>query len=121
MNNHEKLSYVEFPASNIEATKTFFSAVFGWSFEDYGPEYVSFANEGLDGGFFKSDQKSLVSTGASLLVFFSKDIEATLRKVEGSGGEISKPIFEFPGGCRFHFIEPSGNEFAVWSDVAPAS
>jgi len=55
MNEHEKINYVEFPAKDIEATKAFFSTVFGWSFIDYGPEYTAFSNEGIDGGFFKSD------------------------------------------------------------------
>ncbi|HCH1474587.1 TPA: VOC family protein, partial [Vibrio parahaemolyticus] len=57
------------------------------------------------------------STGGALLVFYSSDIEGTLKKVSQSGGEIIRPIFEFPGGCRFHFLEPSGNEFAVWSEA----
>jgi predicted enzyme related to lactoylglutathione lyase len=119
MSVHEKLNYVEFPAANIQATKKFFSAVFGWKFVDYGPEYTAFSNEGLDGGFFKSDQKSLTANGAALLVFYSESIEDTLSRVVGAGGEVVKPIFEFPGGCRFHFTEPSGSEFAVWSDTVP--
>ena len=121
MNSHEKLDYVEFPAVNIGATKAFFSTVFGWEFEDFGPEYTAFSNQGLNGGFFKSEQKSLTSNGSALLVFYSAFIEDTFAKVERSGGRIVKPIFDFPGGCRFHFTEPSGNEFAVWSDKVPRS
>ncbi|WP_272165655.1 VOC family protein [Vibrio diabolicus] len=115
MNQHEKLNYVEFGAKDLESTKSFFSSVFGWEFVDYGPEYTAFSNQGLDGGFFKADCCSLTNTGGALLVFYSSDIEGTLNKVVQSGGEIIRPIFEFPGGCRFHFLEPSGNEFAVWS------
>ncbi|MDE1237020.1 VOC family protein [Vibrio aestuarianus] len=117
MNQHEKLNYVEFGAKDLESTKSFFSSVFGWDFVDYGPEYSAFSNQGLDGGFFKSDSCSQTKTGGALLVFYSADIESTLAKVIQNGGEISRPIFEFPSGCRFHFIEPSGNEFAVWSEA----
>ena len=118
MNDHEKINYVEFPARDIQATKSFFEAVFNWSFEDFGPEYTAFSNQGLDGGFFKSDLKSSSEIGSALIVFYSEDIESTQARVESSGGEIVKPIFSFPGGRRFHFIEPSGNELAVWSDVS---
>jgi len=117
MSKHLKLSYVEFPAKNIPATKAFFQAVFKWSFKDYGPEYSSFSDAGLNGGFFKSDLASSSKTGTALLVIYSKTLEVTQREIEEAGGEIVKPIFSFPGGRRFHFIEPSGNEFAVWSDI----
>lgn len=117
MNQHEKLNYVEFPTRDIAATKAFFASSFGWSFEDFGPEYTAFSGEGLEGGFFKSDLCSSTCNGAALLIFYSNDLEATLSKVESSGGKVIKPIFTFPGGRRFHFIEPCGNEFAVWSDM----
>ncbi|KZN30163.1 glyoxalase [Pseudoalteromonas luteoviolacea S2607] len=116
MNQHEKLNYVEFAAKNLDATKAFFNAVFAWEFVDYGPEYTAFSNQGLDGGFYRADMNSQPSSGGALLVFYSNNIQATLDKVEQHGGEIVKPIFDFPGGCRFHFKEPSGNEFAVWSE-----
>ncbi len=117
MNQHEKLNYVEFAAKDLKATKAFFSAVFGWEFVDYGMEYSAFTNQGLDGGFYKSDACSRTSNGGALLVFYSTDLEATLDKIMINGGEITQPIFEFPGGFRFHFLEPSGNEFAVWSET----
>ncbi len=117
MNEHEKLNYVEFSASNLAETKSFFSSVFGWEFEDFGPEYAAFSGEGLDGGFFKSEQSSSTNNGAALLIFYSNNLEDTITKVKDSGGKIIKPIFSFPGGHRFHFTEPSGNEFAVWSDA----
>ncbi|MBN8095625.1 VOC family protein [Vibrio vulnificus] len=117
MNQHEKLNYIEFAAKDLESTNAFFSKVFGWSFVDYGPEYAAFSNEGLDGGFFKSEHSSRTENGGALLVFYSSDIESTLDKVVKNGGDIIRPIFEFPGGCRFHFVEPSGNEFAVWSEA----
>ncbi len=116
MNEHEKLNYIEFSTTNISATKDFFQSVFNWSFEDFGPEYTSFSGQGLDGGFFKSEKTSLTSNGSALVVFYSNDLESTLEKVKKSGATISKSVFSFPGGHRFHFIEPGGNELAAWSD-----
>ena len=116
MNLHEKINYVEFPAKDLPATKAFFQSAFGWSFVDYGPDYTAFSNQGLDGGFFQSDLASSSEKGAGLVIFYSNQLEATLAKVEKAGGSIVKPIYSFPGGRRFHFTEPSGNEFAVWSE-----
>ena len=116
MKNQDKLNYVEFPCQNINGTKAFFEQAFGWSFVDYGPDYTSFSNQGLDGGFFKSDLCATTKAGSALLVFYSAHLEETLGKVQGAGGVIIRPIFSFPGGRRFHFTEPSGNEFAVWSE-----
>jgi predicted enzyme related to lactoylglutathione lyase len=116
MNQHEKMNYVELPAKDLAGTKAFFESVFGWSFVDYGPEYTAFENQGLDGGFFQSDLVSSTEKGAALIVFYSDQLEATLAKVEKAGGAILKPIYSFPGGRRFHFTEPSGNEFAVWGE-----
>lgn len=117
MNEHEKINYVEFPAKDIEVTKSFFTEVFGWSFVDYGPEYTAFADEGIDGGFFKSDLSVSTENGSALIVFYSKDLEQTQGKIEKAGGKIIKSIFSFPGGRRFHFADPNGNEYAVWSDI----
>ncbi|MCH9671785.1 MAG: VOC family protein [Gammaproteobacteria bacterium] len=115
MKYHEKLDYVEFPAQDLSATKQFFARAFGWSFEDFGTEYCAFSNEGLDGGFYQASLSSSPSTGGALLVFYSEDLASTQAKVVAAGGRITKDIFSFPGGRRFHFLEPSGNEFAVWS------
>ena len=117
MNEHEKINYVEFPAKDIEATKAFFTKAFDWSFTDYGPDYTSFSKEGLDGGFFKSDLSASTNNGSALIIFYSKNLEQTQQKVVQAGGTVINPIFSFPGGRRFHFVEPSGNEFAVWSDM----
>jgi len=113
---HEKINYVEFPAKNMAGTQSFFSKVFNWRFTDYGPEYTAFSNEGLDGGFFQSDNHTSTQNGSALIIFYSHDLETTLSKIEPAGGSIIKPIFPFPGGRRFHFTDPSENEFAVWSD-----
>jgi len=116
MNEHEKINYVELPSKNLEETKRFFTQAFGWEFQDFGPEYTAFSNQGLDGGFFKANLSSSTNTGAALIVFYSKNIEETQAKIKAAGGTIIKPIFSFPGGRRFHFSEPAGNEFAVWSE-----
>lgn len=116
MNHHEKINYVEYPAKNIAATKQFFESAFGWRFVDYGPDYCAFSNQGLDGGFYTSELASTSSNGAALIVFYSEQLESTEAKVKQAGGVINKEIFSFPGGRRFHFTEPSGNEFAVWSE-----
>jgi predicted enzyme related to lactoylglutathione lyase len=117
MSNHEKIDYVEFPSRNIEKTKAFFSAVFDWQFTDYGPDYISFSNEGVNGGFYQSDNTASTTTGSVLIVFYSNNLLETQGKIIEAGGEIIKAIFPFPGGSRFHFSDPNGNEYAVWSDV----
>lgn len=112
-----KINYLEIPARDLAATKTFFSAVFAWQFTDYGPEYVAFdSSAGLDGGFYLSKQAATAATGSVLVVFYSDDLAKTQAKIEAAGGEISQVVFEFPGGRRFHFLDPNGNEFAVWSE-----
>ncbi|MCJ7558428.1 MAG: VOC family protein [Gammaproteobacteria bacterium] len=116
MSAHEKISYLEFPSRDIAITKTFFSSVFGWSFVDYGPDYISFSNEGLNGGFYQSDLVASTERGSVLVVFYSKTLAKTQANIERAGGSIVKPIFTFPGGRRFHFADPNGNEYAVWSD-----
>ena len=116
MHKHEKINYVEFPARDIDAAKAFFTSVFGWSFVDYGPEYTAFSDEGLDGGFYRSELTVSAEMGSALIVFYSNALENTQQKIEQAGGSIIKPIFSFPGGRRFHFCDPNGNEYAVWCD-----
>jgi len=117
MNEHEKINYVEFPSKDLQATKAFFASVFGWSFVDYGAEYTAFSNEGIDGGFYQSNLTATTADGGALVVFYSKDLENTQQKIEDAGGSIIKPVFPFPGGRRFHFTDPNGNEYAAWSDI----
>lgn len=112
---HEKLNYVEYPARDLAATQAFFKAAFGWTFEQYGPDYAAFSGQGLDGGFYRADLAATAAQGSALLIFYSERLEQTLAKVTAAGGQIVKPVFAFPGGRRFHFTEPSGNEFAVWA------
>jgi len=116
MSEHEKINYLEFPAKDLAIAKTFFSAVFGWKFVDYGPDYTAFFEAGIDGGFFKSDLVVSSLVGSALIVFYSQDLVATQAKIEKEGGKIIQAVFSFPGGRRFHFSDPNGNEYAVWSD-----
>ncbi len=116
MTRNNKINYIEIPAQNIVATKAFFSEVFGWSFVDYGPDYSSFAAQGVDGGFFKSDLVVATKSGSPLIVLYSNELETTQDKIVKAGGKIIKPTFSFPGGRRFHFSDTNGNEYAVWSE-----
>ena len=116
MNIPNKINYIEIPAKNIESAKNFFADVFGWSFMDFGPDYSCFSDQGVDGGFFKSDLTLSTNNGSALIVIYSNNLQATLDKVESAGGVVIKPIFSFPGGRRFHFADTNGNEYAVWSE-----
>lgn len=111
--NDNRIDYIEFGAKDIPATKKFYSAVFGWKFTDYGPDYVSFEDGRLTGGF---DKAAAVGKASPLVVLYSSELEKTLSTVVKNGGTIVKEIFSFPGGRRFHFTDPNGNEIAVWSD-----
>jgi uncharacterized protein len=108
-----QMDYIEFPATNIDASKRFYGAVFGWSFTDYGPDYTSFFDGRLGGGFTTSARPA---KGGVLVVLYAKALEETRRKVIEAGGSITTETFEFPGGRRFHFADPNGNELAVWSE-----
>jgi len=111
-----KINYIEMPSRDLPATKRFFKNAFGWSFVDYGAEYASIVNAGIDGGFYKSEKKATTENGSVLVVLYSSELENALEKVISEGGEIIKDIFSFPGGRRFHFSDPNGNEYAVWSE-----
>ncbi|EMI45015.1 VOC family protein [Rhodopirellula sp. SWK7] len=119
MSKHESINYVEFPSRDMQATKAFFESCFGWTFTEYGPDYMSYSGETIEAGFFKSDQSARTANGSALVVLYSERLEETLAKVEKCGGTIVQPIFSFPGGRRFQFAEPSGTELAVWTDVKP--
>ena len=113
---HKTINYIEYPASDLDKTKAFFETVFNWEFTDYGPDYTAFKEAVLEGGFYRAPMVSDFSNGAALIVFYSNELEQTQAEIVEAGGLIVKPTFDFPGGRRFHFREPSGNEFAVWSD-----
>ncbi len=113
---HHKITYIEFSATDIERTKSFYAKVFGWSFQDWGPDYVSFAGAGIDGGFAKGEAHEGPGKFAPLIVLYSADLKATEAAIVASGGSIVVPTFEFPGGRRFHFSDGVGNVLAVWSE-----
>jgi uncharacterized protein len=105
--------YVEFPAKDLAQTEAFYTQAFRWVFTAYGPEYLAFEDGHLAGGFYQSD--AVPPRGGALVVIWADDLAGALQGVEGAGGVISVPIFEYPGGRRFHFTDPSGNELSVCS------
>lgn len=115
---HHAINYVEFAATDIPRTKQFYTHVFGWTFQDWGPDYISFnrATAGLDGGFRKTETPIVSGKDAPLIVLYSHDLGATEAAIIAAGGHIVVPTFEFPGGRRFHFADPAGNLLAVWSE-----
>jgi predicted enzyme related to lactoylglutathione lyase len=114
---HHKVSYIEFASTDIERTKKFYGSVFGWSFQNWGPDYISFAGEGVEGGgFYKTDPHDAQPKTAPLVVLYSANLEATEAAVVAAGGSIVVPIFAFPGGRRFHFSDGVGNVLGVWSE-----
>ena len=112
--DENKIDYVEIPVTDPAAARAFFDALFGWSFEDWGPDYVSFNDGRLDGGFRRSE--SPPPDGGVLVVFYSEDLERDRDRAVELGASISQDIFEFPGGRRFHFVDPLGNEYAIWGE-----
>ncbi len=110
---NNQINYVEFKANDLEKIKKFYHQVFGWNFIDYGPTYVAFSESGIDGGFEKTDENIVIGT---LVVLYHQDLDNIKGNIIEAGGKISKDIFSFPGGHRFQFIDPTGNELAVWSD-----
>lgn len=109
--NH--INYVEFKAKDFEGIKAFYTQSFNWLFTDYGPTYTAFSESGLEGGFEKSENEIV---NGVLIVLYHKNLDLIKTKIIESNGKISKDIFSFPGGHRFHFIDPAGNELAVWSN-----
>jgi predicted enzyme related to lactoylglutathione lyase len=112
--NDRKINYIEFTSADVERSKQFYASAFGWSFVDYGPDYASFsaASAGIDGGFMRGNP----NPGSPLVVLYAGDLAATEAAIVAAGGTITVPVFEFPGGKRFHFSDGAGNTLAVWSE-----
>jgi len=110
------IDYVEIPVTDLNKARDFFSELFGWSFESWGDDYMSFNDGRFDGGFRRAAEPA--PSNSVLLVFFSADLERDFARVQELGATISEEIFPFPGGRRFQFIDPTGNEFAIWSAVS---
>jgi len=111
---HHGIDYIEFSVSDMATAKRFYTAAFDWKFNNYGPEYAGIQRPGGEAGGLRLVPE--VSTGGPLVILYSEDLDATLTRVRDAGGRIVEEPFEFPGGRRFHFEDPSGNELAVWSE-----
>jgi hypothetical protein len=116
--NHHQISYIEFATPDIQKAKDFYVKAFNWSFQDWGPDYTSFRayEAGLSGGFRRSEPGQTAGAAAPLIVLYSTDLKATEAAIVASGGTITVPTFDFPGGRRFHFNDGVGNTLAVWSE-----
>jgi predicted enzyme related to lactoylglutathione lyase len=121
MGSDNQIDYIEFQATDPSATRNFFEQLFGWKFADYGPDYTSFEDGRIAGGFARAEKRSTIASGGVLVVFYHPRLEEVRQKVIDLGGRITADIFSFPGGRRFHFTEPSGNECAIWSEEAATS
>lgn len=114
MRAENRIDYIEIPVTDMKKSRAFFESMFGWTFQEWGDEYYSFNDGRLDGGLRFSSEPAPAS--GVLVVFFSEDLERDFGRVKELGGTISQDIFSFPGGRRFHFIDPVGNEFAIWAE-----
>lgn len=117
MTINTRINYIELPAHDLDAVESFYNKAFGWQFVDYGPEYRAFNDGQMDGGFYRSDASSTTRNGAALVILYADDLEQIREIVVKNGGVMVKEIFSFPGGRRFHFADPNGNELAVWSET----
>ena len=115
MHSHHAIDYIEFTVRDLAAAKRFYAAAFGWLFNDYGPAYAGIQGvDGEAGGLFQTDE---VRTTGPLVILYSENLAASVAAVKAAGGRILRDPYSFPGGQRFHFADPSGNELAVWSDA----
>jgi uncharacterized protein len=110
---HHTIDYVEIAVTDLDAAKAFYSSAFGWSLVDYGPDYAGIQGQGKEAGGLRRDSE--VRRGGPLVILYSEDLEGSVAAVTAAGGTIVEPIYSFPGGRRFHFADPAGNELAVWS------
>lgn len=108
----ERIDYIELPGADLGTTKAFYATAFGWGFTDYGPTYAAFDGAGIDGGL----DAAPTATTVPLVILKADDLEDALARVEAAGGTVTAPIFDFPGGRRFHFRDPAGNVLGVWSE-----
>lgn len=107
------INYIELHVSGVPAAKKFYGDAFDWEFQDYGPDYAAFSRAGVDGGLTSGESST---SGAPLVILYASKLEEAQARVEKAGGKIVKPIFSFPGGRRFHFKDPAGNELAIWGE-----
>jgi hypothetical protein len=110
---HHAIDYIEITVTDVAVAKQFYTAAFGWQFNDYGPTYAGIQGAAREQGGLT---QGTVTRGGPLVVLFSNDLDKTLATVREAGGKIVKDPFEFPGGRRFQFLDPAGNELAVWAE-----
>ncbi|MDA1090353.1 MAG: VOC family protein [Proteobacteria bacterium] len=108
------INYIELNVADIARSKDFYGKAFAWTFTDYGPDYCEFSDGHMKGGF---DATGPVTTGGPLVILYGADLAEIMTGIEAAGGAIVRPVFEFPGGHRFHFTDPDGYELAVWSET----
>ena len=116
LHKDKTIDYIEFPLANAAETKQFYTSLFGWEFQEWGPNYLSFSGAGIEGGFNGEDETPVRKPGV-LVVLFSDDLERSLSDVRAAGATIIREIYAFPGGRRFHFADPNGNELAIWAEA----
>lgn len=112
-----RIDYIEIPVTDLSPVRDFFAALFGWEFQDWGPDYQSFTDGRLEGGLRRAAAPA--SASGVLLVFYSEDLERDVARIGELGGAISQDAYDFPGGRRFHFTDPGGNEYAMWTAADP--
>ena len=111
---HHAIDYIEIPVTDMAAAQAFYGAAFGWQFNDYGPGYAGIRGLGREVGGLRLDEA--VARGGPLVILFSTDLEASVAAVLAAGGSITTEPFAFPGGRRFQFTDPAGNQLAVWAE-----
>ncbi|MEO9944633.1 MAG: VOC family protein [Paraglaciecola sp.] len=116
MSQHHKINYIEIPVKALASSKAFFKKAFGWDFVDYGDDYAAISGAGIDGGLYVSENCVSADHGSVLVVLYSDDLIKSEQAILSAGGSIKTPIFNFPGGRRFHFLDRNNNEYAMWSD-----
>jgi len=109
---HHQIQYIEFATKSFDVVKKFYSEAFSWEFVDYGTEYIAFEGESVSGGFYIGNPIK----GSMMIILYSEKLEESKVRVEKAGGKVTRDIFSFPGGRRFEFSDPDGNNMAVWTD-----
>jgi predicted enzyme related to lactoylglutathione lyase len=113
MRSENRIDYIEIPVTDLPKARAFLETMFGWKFQEWGDEYFGFNDGSLNGGLRQANEPT--PANGVLLTLYSEDLERDVVRVQDLGGTISQEIFPFPGGRRFHFIDPVGTEFAIWS------
>jgi uncharacterized protein len=120
LHRHHAIDYVELTVTDLEQAKRFYAEAFGWRFNDYGPEYAGIRSplgeSAPEVGGLRRDQEE-VRTGGPFVLLYSTDLDKSVEAVKNAGGQVVNGPYEFPGGRRFHFTDPSGNELGVWTEA----